>query len=139
MPLMTWTDAFSVTLPEIDAEHKRLVGMINELHAAMKEGTAFEAIDGIFDGLVDYTIRHFGHEEQLMTEFSYPQYVVHKKQHTDLTTHVGELKKRLAQGGRRPSVTLETMAFLKEWLTTHIMDSDKRMGVYIAARRGAGA
>ncbi len=133
MTLMTWTDALSVNLPEIDAEHQQLVSLINDLHATMKDGTALETLDVIFSGLVDYTVHHFAHEERLMRAARYPQYPTHKRQHDDLTSRVVALQEKFADGGRT-TVTLETMAFLKNWLTTHIMDIDRQMGAFVAAR-----
>ncbi len=133
MPLLTWTDAFSVKLPEIDAEHQQLVKLINDLHDTMKSGTALETLDAIFSGLVDYTVHHFAHEERLMRAARYPQYAAHKRQHDDLTSRVVALQQKFVEGGRT-TVTLETMAFLKDWLTTHIMGVDKEMGAFVVAR-----
>ena len=38
MALITWTDNLSVSVTEVDEQHKKLVAMINELNEAM---TAF--------------------------------------------------------------------------------------------------
>jgi hemerythrin len=38
MPLMTWTPKLSVGVAVLDEDHKKLVGMVNELYDAMQAG-----------------------------------------------------------------------------------------------------
>lgn len=55
MALIQWSDSLSVNIAEIDAQHKRLVAMINDLNEAMKQGRGRDVIVRIVDGLVSYT------------------------------------------------------------------------------------
>jgi len=65
MPLMEWNERLSVGVASIDAEHKRLVGMLNELYDAMQARHSQEALGKVLDGLINYTASHFKHEEPL--------------------------------------------------------------------------
>ena len=38
MPLMTWTDKYSVNIKEVDSQHVKLVDLLNGFHEAMKLG-----------------------------------------------------------------------------------------------------
>jgi hypothetical protein len=42
--LMTWTDRLSVGVGVIDDDHKKLVGMVNELYEAMQAGHGKEKL-----------------------------------------------------------------------------------------------
>ena len=44
MPLMTWTEKLSVGVGVLDEDHKRLVGMVNELYDAMQAGHGKETV-----------------------------------------------------------------------------------------------
>jgi hemerythrin len=52
---MTWTDKLSVGVGVIDDDHKKLVGMVNELYDAMQAGHGKEKLGRILDELVKYT------------------------------------------------------------------------------------
>ena len=69
MALMKWDESFSVGVKEIDAQHQKLVAMINELHAAMKEGKVHDVLGEIISGMAKYTIFHFETEEKYFEEF----------------------------------------------------------------------
>ena len=36
MALITWDDSYSVKVDKIDGQHQKLMGLINQLHEAMK-------------------------------------------------------------------------------------------------------
>ena len=129
MALMTWTDDFSVELDSIDAQHHRLIDLINELHDAMLAGKAQEELKTILDGLLDYTKTHFGYEEKLMVENEYPEYEAHKAVHDALAAKVVELDEKLAAGEHM--LSMEVMTFLKDWLTHHIMGMDKQYSPFM--------
>jgi len=94
MPLMEWNEKLSVGVASIDAEHKRLVGMLNELYDAMQARHSQEALGKVLDGLINYTASHFKHEETLFARTGYPAAAAHKKEHDDLTKQVLEVKKK---------------------------------------------
>ncbi len=119
----------------MDQQHKRLVALVNELFEAMQRGSGNQGAAKVLRGLLDYTRTHFRTEEDLMKAHSYPGFVAHKKQHDDLTEQTMDLSKAAQEG--RLTVAIDTSKFLKEWLATHIMGSDKLLGTYLQ-RKGVG-
>ncbi|EXJ12631.1 bacteriohemerythrin [Imhoffiella purpurea] len=126
-----WSDALSVGIEEIDAQHRVLVELVNEMHDAIQEHHASEAIHGILDKLAEYTRIHFAVEESLMRILDYPDYEVHKHQHEELIRTLRDLQDKVASG--KTAVGFELMHFLKLWLTKHIIESDKEYGSYFLA------
>jgi hemerythrin len=124
MAFFTWSDNLSVNITEIDEQHKKLFNMMNELHSAMGSGKGKESLGGILAGLVDYTKTHLTFEEQLMEKHKYPDYTGHKKMHAALTAQVVEQMKKYQEG--KTLVAVEIMNFLKDWLVTHIQNTDKK-------------
>ena len=120
--LFPWKEAYSVRIPRIDTQHKGLVTLINDLHAAMLEGRAKEAMSHIVDELVDYTVQHFAFEESMLRQYGYSALAQHQLLHKELCSQVVELRDKFRAG--KITVTIETMQFLKNWLSSHILSAD---------------
>jgi hemerythrin len=129
MALITWNDTLSVNIKEIDEQHKKLIAMVNELHSAMGSGKGKEAMGSILGGLVDYTKGHFSAEELIMLKHQYPGYLKHKADHDALTKQVLDFQGKYTEG--KTLVTVEIMNFLKDWLTNHIQNTDKKYGPFL--------
>ena len=132
MAIITWNNSLSVTVGEIDDDHKKLVDIVNRLHDAMKAGEANEHLNGIFKDLLEYTVYHFQHEEKLMVEHSYPDSDAHKKEHKDLVNTALELQAKLKN--QTAVISLETLNFLRGWLVNHIQKTDKQFGQYLSSK-----
>ncbi len=130
MPFMEWNEGLSCHHDVIDADHKRLVEMVNRLHEAMMARQGAKMVGGILDELIDYTRTHFGREEALMAAKTYPHYLAHKAEHDKLIQQANELQRKHETGAI--SLSLETMDFLRDWLFNHIMKIDKQLGNWIA-------
>jgi len=127
-----WSDALSVGIEEIDAQHKVLVLLVNEIHNAIHQRRGREAVRHILNKLSDYTRIHFAVEESLMRILGYPEYEAHREEHAELIGKLSELQAGVATGNA--AIGFENMHFLKIWLTKHIMESDQEYaGFFIEA------
>lgn len=124
MAFIEWNSSYSVGVKKIDEEHAKLVQIINELHEAMSKGKGKDALNVIFDNLIEYTQTHFRDEEKLMQDSAYPDLEAHKLLHADLVRQVLELKAKAQSGAALVSVSV--LNFLREWLTSHILNTDRR-------------
>src|SRR5208337_4187962 len=97
MALMAWSDKFSVNVAQFDEQHKKLVGMLNDLHDAMKQGKGSDVTGNVLSGLVQYVVTHFAAEEKLMKEHAYPEYLKHKMEHDALTKQALNLQKQFLE------------------------------------------
>jgi hemerythrin-like metal-binding protein len=129
--LITWSDRYSVGISRIDAQHQKLVDLINDLHAATvgKEGNS--ALDKILDSLAGYVVSHFATEEALMKKFEYPGYEHHKAEHEKLSAQVKVLMEK--SRGDRTALSPELMMFLQRWLIGHIANLDKKYTAHLNA------
>ncbi|MGD1098576.1 MAG: hemerythrin domain-containing protein, partial [Bryobacteraceae bacterium] len=67
-PFVTWNDSWLVGVREIDAQHKNLVSILNQLHEAAMQGHGNDVLGKILDSLVRYTTAHFAAEERLIEQ-----------------------------------------------------------------------
>ena len=130
--LLSWNEQLSVRHGTIDREHKRLIELINQLNEAMIMGKGRDMISQVLDELIDYTQNHFAREEGLMRQHAYPFEAEHRQMHKDLVSEVNLLKKRFDAG--ESVVSQEVMSFLKDWLTNHILNVDKKLGDFLNSR-----
>lgn len=129
--LMPWTDKLSLGIDKIDDQHKELVGLVNQLHRAMKRQVGAREAEAVLAKLAEYTVYHFGFEEQLFDKYGYPQTGPHKKAHCDLIAAVTDFQKNLQAG--KAGLSMELMDFLNQWLKEHIMKTDR---AYVTHLRG---
>lgn len=131
MALITWSDELSVGIDSIDDQHKKLVNMLNALNDGVEKGDADAVLAKIFEGLVVYTAKHFAYEEDLFAKTGYPMSEGHIKEHEALKTQALDLKAKMDEGDFM--VGVEVLAFLKDWLTNHIMKSDAAYSEHLKA------
>lgn len=127
MPLIQWSEKYSVDVMRFNGHHKRLADLLNEIYDAMRTGTGPEAVGKTLGGLIDYTRWRFAEEERLMLEQGFEGYAQHKNEHDDLVKKVLEFQDKHGKG---LAVTVEVFDFLKAWLTHHIMHTDKKYGAF---------
>ena len=124
MAYFEWNNDYSVGIAKIDDQHKMLLKYINELYEAMQAGKGRDVLGTVLKNLVDYTRTHFALEERLMQEYGYPDYKAHSQKHNKVTEHVLDLKLKFDTG--EISSPIQVTNFLKEWLTKHILGTDKK-------------
>jgi hemerythrin len=132
MPFLRWNSDLETNIKKIDDQHKKLVQLINDLFDAMNAGKSKEALGGILHELVEYTKMHFATEESFFKLHHYPDSIKHQKEHNDLATQVLEFQKQFNEGNAR--VTVQLMNFLKDWITNHILGSDKKYGPFLISK-----
>ena len=133
--MFEWKPDYSIKIPGIDAQHKVLFGLADELNTAMSKGQGSKTLSSVLDRLFKYTVTHFTEEEALMARYRYPRLTEHKAEHDALTKKVGRLCEDLRKG--EMVLTIDVMAFLQDWLTKHIQHSDMRYAEHINARAAA--
>ncbi|MCB1188401.1 hemerythrin family protein [bacterium] len=123
MTLIKWGDDLATGVGFVDNEHRMLVNMINELNDAMLQQHGKDVVGRIIARMAAYAKTHFAHEEKEMLACGFSGYKAHKQEHDDFIEKVADLKQELDEG--RIMVTTDTMKFLKGWLTSHILVTDK--------------
>jgi hemerythrin-like metal-binding protein len=128
-PMFEWSADYAMGIPQVDGEHQQLFVLAERLHRAMLEGNGKAILVDLLARLVDYTCYHFAHEEQLMERIQYPGYRQHQQEHRVLRSRVREMQDRAASG--EMTMTIDVAQFLMEWLKSHIITIDRRIGNYM--------
>lgn len=126
--LLDWSDTFNTGITQIDEQHRTLVRLLNQLHQSIQERKSKEVSGQILRELTEYTVKHFGLEEQLMQASQYAGFAEHRRLHAELIAQIQGMRQKYDAG--QTSISFELLHFLRLWLTKHIGESDKRFGAY---------
>jgi NNP family nitrate/nitrite transporter-like MFS transporter len=127
-PLISWSNEFSVGVDTIDREHRRLLVLINKIDEVIQDGGAYEQFAPVVTDLIDYSDRHFAHEENLLEENHCPDLERHKKSHDRLREELLHWQEKVA--GATAEDMNEHMLFLRIWFPGHILNVDKKDADY---------
>lgn len=127
-----WRDDLRIGIAMVDDDHKKLIGFVNQLHRAMKDGGAATTVETLLNDLALYTEEHFAREEALMARHRYPGLEEEKAEHRTMVAQLKQLAKRFEEGDF--SISMDIMAFARVWLNQHILGTDSRMTPFFADR-----
>jgi len=118
-----WNESYNVGFSIIDNQHKKLVDIINELYESFVDQTTGQKLHKILKDLENYTIYHFGTEEELFKKHGYPHSDAHLEEHHAFVEKIKQFNEELISGQTR--ITFQLMNYLKNWLLAHICGSDQ--------------
>ncbi len=125
MPYIEWDESMSVGVPVLDADHQRLIRLLNSYVEALEEDEGLMVTDMIFSALADYVHTHFSREEDIMAEAGYADLEAHKASHRALEDRFSELRDSyVLNPDKRAEKKVED--FLIDWLKSHILKIDMR-------------
>lgn len=124
-----WKKSYETGNPIIDQQHRGLVDIINELYDAIKYHGDIDHAYITYNELLKYTKIHFLREESLLKNSNYKELEKHLEQHKHLTDQVHKLEHEFANN--RKEICVETILFLKSWLTDHIVGEDLKYVTHI--------
>lgn len=133
--IIKWREEYSCYEANIDEQHRKLIDMINQMNEIAELDDSYDHYDEIvklFNGLKEYTVYHFDHEEALMKQKGYDSFNIKIQvlEHKSFINKVAainlyELDENQAQTVRK------VLDFLSHWLDQHILGTDKKFGEYI--------
>jgi hemerythrin-like metal-binding protein len=134
--LLKWQETFSVGHRQLDAEHRRLLDIINAIHEAETGGALTQATH-LLNDLHLTAMEHFRHENALITDIiagAYPGPAgslseaianEHRAEHARALIALESLV-RLHALGREKNLALHLM----NWFVGHATDQDARLRTY---------
>jgi hemerythrin len=124
MASMKWSEDLSVGVREIDEQHKKLVELLNQLHAAMTVGKAQSIMGDIIVEIVKYGKVHFKTEEYYFDKIGYEFSDEHKAVHKAFLDTADKLYNDFKAGN--VTISIDTYKFLVDWVKNHIKKEDKK-------------
>lgn len=128
MSFLPWSEKYALNIEIIDRQHRKLVDIINELHEASQKGSDSRKIQKIFDQLAEYTRTHFRDEEVMLKKHGYSSLNEHRQAHEKFVERIEGFHERFHTS---PLVSSQILDYLKYWLTSHILGTDRQYVQFI--------
>ena len=132
MSLIEWREEFSVGIDEIDGQHRKWIGIINDLHDSLTQSKGDDVLSRLVREMEEYTDFHFSEEEKLLERAGYPDLSKHRLTHYSFRQQVLRLKGEILNG--EMVLRTQVMSIVKNWLEEHILREDKAYGEFIRKR-----
>lgn len=126
---IVWTDEFTVGIEEMDAQHRQIIAMINEMIDNFEADARSEVVSAMLMKMTHYSLGHLKAEEKLLEEINYPLLEEHKELHNEFKLKVADFTTASTIGVNQ--VTPAILIYLAEWWTQHILGEDKKYFEYI--------
>lgn len=134
MAIVEWDERIALHIPTIDGQHQELIGWINSLDDAVREGKGADLIDETLQKLIRYVFEHFAAEEQLMLSYNFPGFASHRQEHDHFVQRLKEIQGSFQDSSETSRKTLD---FLVDWIVCHIKGTDQKYGSFILGKMAA--
>jgi len=132
MIYIEWEDSFLLGIKELDGHHKKLLDLLNRAYSACMLNNPVAEFRAIIDELFDYTRYHLLAEELVMEETNYPGLFEQKQEHEIFVQRLLYCRQEMGKGNMSSTIELvELTEFLAIWFRDHIVNMDKKLGVYM--------
>ena len=125
---LVWREQLSVGNDLIDADHKHLIHIINQVEESL-QAKSRSGLTTAFDDLAQYSLFHFDREEKIAVAAEYAQASHLKHSHEALLKQLEQVRaefEAMGQAWSSEAVTHLT-AFLRSWLIDHVIKEDMLM------------
>ena len=120
---LKWSNTYSVSVEEIDDQHRHLFEMINNFQESLDSADP-TAPKKLLINLMEYALTHFKTEEKYFELFHYSGSKSHIEEHLEFETKVQEYFKKYQS--RKVFNASTVLNFLKNWIINHVLICDKK-------------
>ncbi len=133
MTHLVWDEGLELGVPALDAQHRQLFALRNELEDCCLAVDADDSLrfHDVLAELYNYSITHFAAEEAYMKLVGYPGFAAHVTEHLRFIEVLADFNWATAQGNGSAS---DTLSFLSTWLVAHIQRADGAIRKFVEMR-----
>lgn len=131
MQIYKWTEDLKTNNQRIDADHKLIIEKAQELSDAMSTGKGQTHVVETTKFLQNYVKKHFHEEEMMQRSSNYPNYEIHKKNHTYFISEIDQLADKIIANPNSTVNILELNKLISGWFFNHIKKLDVDVAKHI--------
>ena len=121
---LVWREAYAVGVELLDAQHREMVRLINQV----LDPAAGDRAGARLDALIAHLRRHFVTEEVFLRAIDYPLTEEHLREHALQMAEFVDLRRGIGRGSG--AIGAEARAEIRQWFFNHVVAEDRRFGAY---------
>lgn len=122
---LDWSDAYSLDVPWLDAQHRRLFDLANQAIQAVVQGLPREQAVRAMAELVEEMALHCAEEEAIMERIGYDHAEHHRGDHAELLDEASELLQRWQENDLSHGALVDFL--VRQLITRHILVDDRAL------------
>lgn len=130
---MEWSEEYASTISVIDAQHRQLFRLCNELDAELAAGIGKDRLRTMLVHAGEYASRHFTMEEKYMAESGYPGLVEQQEAHQRFREEFAAMLEELDREGMNRDLAQTLRRELTDWVRNHVTGLDLEFARYYRA------
>jgi len=123
--MLWWDNSLLTGIEKVDEQHKSIFEKTEQI-LALDASSDAKDINRAFAFLMNYAVNHFSEEEQIMIEYDYEDFKIHRAQHNYFIDELYTISQRVKSLGITEDDLDELKVLVIEWLANHIHESDKK-------------
>jgi hemerythrin len=140
-PILAPADIPQVALASMNETHHEEVTLVNRLGLLTARGMSGEvdakAITQQIRAWLDHTRVHFRRENELMLEYGFPAYPVHKGEHDRVLTLLDELQEAWLEHRLLQPLANFLFETWPDWFDSHVNTMDRVTAQYVSQQGGS--
>jgi diguanylate cyclase (GGDEF)-like protein/hemerythrin-like metal-binding protein/PAS domain S-box-containing protein len=128
---LVWRDQYACGHRTIDAQHRQLVELANDLIGNLSDGNDQAEVVANLALLVSAVKQHFADEEEVLRRSGFPGLDHHSASHAGLLENAGRLFGALADGEANLAQILQFLAH--DLIATHLLGEDRKFFAHVQA------
>ena len=132
MKKIEWIEEYSVGVAELDAQHIKIIEVINELNANQGLSSRSEKLHNLLGRIIVYAQQHLDYEEQLLKENNYPDLENHLEKHQDYKQKISDFAVEILE--YREDLSPKLLDYLNHWWINHILKEDMQYKPFFESR-----
>ncbi len=132
--IVKWNKKYALGIAAIDAQHKQLFRLSDDLDMALQNGIRSENLNALLIRLKQYATRHFTLEEKQMADLNYPGLAEQQETHKEFVHRFSRLHQQFAASGLSAKLTNLLQQELSTWIRDHVTGMDQQFGKFYKSR-----
>lgn len=126
---LAWQEEYGTGIEAMDKEHRELFRTAKTLYQSLFDNGTPKVPASLFPPLMHITETHFATEEALMSTYDYPGLEAHREHHRQILKTLADFAANYEN--RRQASKKEVSIFIKNYVMTHILTEDRKLGTYL--------
>ncbi len=129
MSKIVWSDEYSVGVDTLDAQHQKIIELINLLDEYSEQGKDAKSIAYIVNEMHSYILEHFSTEERMLEKAKYPGLAGQKDSHNAFISEFSHICSEM--GSNKSKGERHLTDYLNQWWDSHILHDDMHYKQYL--------